>query len=166
VPAPLGFWEKFPKNLQQPAVSTICAESLRSMLIDTKFPNIALAHLICDELVSGAKIGCVGPFRMPSHASNAPSAYEFGPHVTDAIADWTTKKFAYGPVPLHLVPSNAKFSGIMTKPKPDGSVRIILNLSAPIGSAVNEGITSNDFATLLFLSPLAVKNKSFSGSPC
>ena len=149
LPAPLQFWDKFPKNLQQPAVSSICADTLRSMLIETKFPNTALAHLICDELKSGAKIGCVDPFRLPSRASNAPSAYEFGPHVTDAIADWTTKKFAYGPVPLHLVPCNAKFSGIMTKPKPDGSVRIILNLSAPLGSAVNEGISSNDFPTTM-----------------
>ena len=149
IPASEAFWDNFPKNLQQPAVSTICPDTLRSMLLDTNFPDVTLAHLICDELKNGAKIGCVGRFRLPSSASNAPSAYEFGPQVTDAIADWTTNKFAYGPVPLHLVPSDAKFSGIMTKPKPDGSVRIILNLSAPLGSAVNEGISSDDFPTTM-----------------
>ena len=33
----------------------------------------------------------------------------------------------------------------MTKPKPNGSVRIILNLSAPKGSSVNDGINKDDF---------------------
>ena len=61
--------------------------------------------------------------------------------------DWIKKGFAYGPVPLSQVPRNAKFSSLMTRPKPNGSVRIILNLSAPEGQAVNEGINSDDFPT-------------------
>jgi len=81
----------------------------------------------------------------PSKATNAPSAFDAGPQVTDAIADWINKGFAYGPVSLNEVPKNAKFSGIMTRPKPNGSVRIILNLSSPIGTCVNEGIDKDDF---------------------
>ena len=50
-------------------------------------------------------------------------------------------------MPLAQVPEKAKFSGIMTRPKPNGSVRIILNLSAPLGRAVNEGINNNQFPT-------------------
>lgn len=101
------------------------------------------------DLKYGVKIGCNGTFRQPTFATNAPSAYADGPQVSDAIADWLKKGFAYGPVPLDQVPTNAKFSGIMTKPKPNGSVRIILNLSAPLGSSVNEGINPSDFPTTM-----------------
>ena len=48
---------------------------------------------------------------------------------------------------MSQVPKTAKFSGIMTRPKPNGSVRIILNLSAPVGQAVNEGIDNSQFPT-------------------
>ena len=37
----------------------------------------------------------------------------------------------------------------MTKPKPNGSVRIILNLSSPIGNCVNEGIDTDNFPTVM-----------------
>ena len=57
------------------------------------------------------------------------------------------KDFAYEPVPFDHLPKNAKFSGIMTRPKLNGSVKIILNLSAPVGSAVNEGIDNSQFPT-------------------
>ena len=101
--------------------------------------------LVLADLKSGAKIGCSGRFREPSKASNAPSAFDDGQKVTDAICDWVKKGFAYGPVELDDVPSEAKFSGIMTRSKPNGSVRIILNLSSPAGRAVNEGISAEDF---------------------
>ena len=115
----------------------------------TNFPDIKLAYKIYDDLKFGAKIGCRGKFSNPSSASNAPSAYKDGPQVSDAIADWLHKGFAYGPIPLHEVPANAKFSGIMTKPKPNGSVRIILKLSAPLGASVNKGIDPSEFPTTM-----------------
>ena len=52
-------------------------------------------------------------------------------------------------MPLELIPKNAKINGIMTKPKPNGSVRIILNLSSPIGNCVNEGIDTDNFPTVM-----------------
>ena len=67
----------------------------------------------------------------------------------DAACDWVYKHFAYGPVPLYKVPKSAKFSGIMTKLKPNGSAGIILNLSGPKGNSVNEGIDTNDFPTIM-----------------
>ena len=47
------------------------------------------------------------------------------------------------------VPVNAKFSGIMACPKQSGAVRIILNLSAPKGSSVNEGIDNSQFPAVM-----------------
>ena len=138
--APSWFWCLFPSNLLQPATSMVDADKLRAAAISTRFPDALTLKKVYVDLKYGAKIGCEGAYRNPSSATNAPGAHENGPLVTDAIADWITKGFAYGPVALSEVPVNAKFSGIMTRPKPTGSVRIILNLSAPFGSSVNEGI--------------------------
>ena len=38
---------------------------------------------------------------------------------------------------------------MMTKIKPTGAVRIILNLSSPVGNCVNEGINKDDFPTIM-----------------
>jgi hypothetical protein len=65
--------------------------------------------------------------------------------VTDAIAEWVMKGYAFGPVEPDRVPSSAKVSGIVVRPKPNGSVRVILNLSAPKGRSVNDGIDKYDF---------------------
>ena len=147
--APSNFWDNFPKNLIQPSKSSLNPDLLLQLLLETNFPDLELAYKIFDDMKFGAKIGCKGDFRKPSIATNAPSAYTDGPQVSDAIADWLHKGFAFGPIPIHEAPSNAKFSGIMTKPKPNGSVRIILNLSAPLGSSVNEGIDPSEFPTTM-----------------
>jgi hypothetical protein len=55
------------------------------------------------------------------------------------------KGYAYGPVEAAQVPAAAKVSGIMVRPKPNGSVRVILNLSAPKGRSVNDGIDKSEF---------------------
>ena len=143
--APNWFWNDFPNNFVKPAVSHINADLLKVLALESSFKDLDILNNIICDLVNGAKIGCKGKFRNPSRATNAPSAHDDGEKVTDAIADWIKKGFAYGPVELHEVPSSAKFSGIMTKPKPNGSVRIILNLSAPQGSSVNDGINKEDF---------------------
>ena len=87
----------------------------------------------------------MGKFRKPTKSSNAPMAYECGEQVSDAIAEWVKEGYARGPVEGVDVPTNAKISGIMTKTKPNGSVCVILNLSAPVGESVNEGIDNSQF---------------------
>jgi hypothetical protein len=65
------------------------------------------------------------------------------------VAAWITKGFASGPFTEEEVPAGAKISGIMTRQKPNGSVRIILNLSAPKGMSVNDGINSEEFPAVM-----------------
>jgi len=101
------------------------------------------------DLECGADIGCRGEYRSSSVCNNAPSAFEFGYQVTDAIADWVHKGFAYGPVDQSDVPAIAKVSGIMVREKPNGAARVILNLSAPAGLSVNDGINSDDFPAVM-----------------
>ena len=149
VPAPAEFWAIFPKNYERSVNSVINPDLLMKMGKDLGFPNSNLLARICEDIRSGAQIGCQGQFRAPSEASNAPSAINNGYRVTDAIAQWVHKKFAFGPVDPALVPRSAKFSGLMAREKPNGDVRVILNLSAPKGSSVNEGINTEEFPAVM-----------------
>ena len=147
--APKEFWDVFPSNRRAPAKSLIDASVLRGLAVDCGFTDLSLLDKIFQDLSEGADIGCTGEVRKASRARNAPSAHLNGEKVTDAIADWLVKGFAYGPIPEAEVPLNIKLSGIMTRAKPSGSVRIILNLSAPKGFAVNEGIDNNQFPAVM-----------------
>ena len=118
---------------------------LKMLALKNGFRDLDLLEEICQDLTLGANIGCKGVYRNPSRSTNAPSSFEFGPHVSDAIADWIIKGFAFGPVEEKDVPEHAKVNGIMCRQKPNGSVRIILNLSSPLGNSVNEGIDEKEF---------------------
>ena len=145
--APPSYWANFPANYSWPATSLINPDLLRSLALESGFQDVPTLEKVYIDLKYGADIGCRGEFRRPGRASNAPSAFEQGPKVSDAIADWCKKGFAMGPIDDKDVPSDAKFAGIMTRSKPNGSARIILNLSAPLGRAVNEGIDNENFPT-------------------
>ena len=145
--APDSFWEKFPSNLAQHTTSLVDHLALARLAEQTRYPHHDVLGKVLKDLESGAVIGCKPPFRVASRATNAPSAYADGYKVTDAIGTWLVKGFACGPLHPSAVPPTAKFSGIMTRAKPDGSVRIILNLSAPAGRSVNDGIDSGEFPT-------------------
>lgn len=148
-PAPDWFWEKFPSNLKDGKSSLINADVLYDLAIECGYKDHENLEKICGWLKNGAVIGCKSPFRDPVSASNAKSAITEGQKVTDSICDWIKKGFVYGPVDQQLVPNNAKFSGLMTRPKPNGAVRIILNLSAPSGSSVNDGIDNDEYPAFM-----------------
>ena len=146
--APDWFWIDFPSNLRQPAPPIVNADRLEELALETDFPDKVLLARIVKDVREGAKIGCKEEFRVPSSATNAPSAFKDGAKVTDALADWVSKGFAYGPLDPSEVPASAKFSGIMTKAKPNGSVRVIVNLSGNASEVpVNKGIDKADFPT-------------------
>jgi hypothetical protein len=100
---------------------------------------------VCRDLENGADIGCRGEFRQPTTSSNASSAILHGAQVTDAVADWVKQGIVAGPIDPAKRPKNAKVNGIMCRLKPNGTARIILNLSAPKGACVNEGINGDLF---------------------
>jgi hypothetical protein len=137
-------------------------EGLRALLI---LNNITADPKILHDLEFGATIGCTGDARLPTVSSNSLSSLEFGHQVTDAIGDWLHKGFAYGPIKKEQLPPNVKVSSIMCRPKPNGSVRIILNLSSPTGQAVNDGINSDDFPAVMSSTEkwLRVLNKAGQG---
>ena len=54
----------------------------------------------------------------------------------------------------------------MTRPKPNGSVRIILNLSAPKGSSVNDGIDVKEYPTFMSSTTKWLKVLKKAGKHC
>ena len=153
------FWDSFPTNWAWPGKSLLNADALEELgehfgLIDDNF------RTVLTDIRQGAVLGCRGEPRLPTRSSNASSSFEFGAQVTDAIASWVKKGFVHGPVMPAEVPKSAKVNGIMCREKPNGSVRIILNLSAPKERGVNKGIRKEEFpaemsSTQKFLEVLA-----------
>jgi len=143
------FWNSFPENKIITGVSPISATRLRSWSNAVGCSDKERFEKVCKNIENGANIGCKGRFRDPSTSTNAPSAYQFGAEVTDAIAGWVDQKIAAGPFDPKLRPKNAKVSGIMCRIKPNGTARVILNLSAPVGNAVNEGIDGDLFPAVM-----------------
>jgi len=122
-------------------------------------------HSVLHDLEFGCDIGCRGNARNASRSGNAPSAFKFGEQISDAVADWLDAGFAAGPFTAEQVPPDAKVSGIMCREKPNGSARIILNLSAPVGRSVNDGIDNKDFPTSMASTAkwVAILNKAGRG---
>ena len=147
--APDWYWQMFPSNLLSPANPIIDHHRLEELALLNGFADRKMLVKICNDVKSGANIGCTGPFRQGSYSRNASSSGDYGEQVSDAIGDWIVKGYAYGPVDRADLPANAKVNGIMCRPKPNGAVRIILNLSAPIGSSVNEGIDEKEFPAVM-----------------
>ena len=147
--APSGFWTKFPSRPYATGTSLVRADALRAAAAAAGFFDINRLDLVCQDLAEGADIGCRGAFRRPSTSSNAPSAFQCGPQVSDAVAGWVAAGFAAGPFDPALRPADVKINGIMCRIKPNGSARVILNLSAPRGAAVNEGIDGRLFPAVM-----------------
>jgi len=148
VPAPAAFWQQFPVNKLTERPALIDHVKLRALAEKVGISGRS-AEEVYAALEHGADIGCVGDCRAASRSGNSPSSFEYGRQVTDAVATWIKKGFVRGPVDLAAVPAQAKVNGIMCRPKPDGSVRVILNMSAPAGNSVNDGIDADMFPAVM-----------------
>ena len=143
------YWKKFPVNLEDKVEPDFSHKALSALVEKVGCSDRARVDRVLGYLREGADIGCKGIYRCSTSSSNATSSYESGREVSDAIAGWIADKYAYGPVEEDEVPAEAKVSGIMVKKKPNGAARVILNLSAPAGVSVNEGITAEDFPAVM-----------------
>jgi len=131
------------------AKPNIDSVKLRQLANSVGVSDKARLDRVINRLELGADIGCRGEPRMPTNSKNSKDAYEHGHQVTDAIASWIRAGYVFGPVTPEDSPQDKKVNGIMTRTKPDGSVRVILNLSAPAGCSVNDGIDKNDFPAVM-----------------
>jgi len=132
-------------NLEPKRSSWVDPKKLRELATAAGVRDKAALEAACRDLEEGADIGCRGGCRNGSFSGNAPSAYEYGAEVTDAIAGWVKKGIVAGPFSPEKRPQGVKINGIMCRPKPNGTARVIMNLSAPAGRSVNDGITTEEF---------------------
>ena len=145
IPAERNYWCHWPKNFNENQKQVINVELFKKMAIHAGFQDLELLELIYSDLKNGAKVGCKSEFRKPTRSSNAPSSFEYEDRVSDSICEWISAGYAAGPYEFEEIPKDAKISGLMVKLKPNGKARLILNLSAPKGSSVNDGIDKKDY---------------------
>ena len=160
-----GFWEKFPVNKEAAGWSLIKGDKLRVLAERVGYRGAKL-DLVLKDLGSGADVGCRGNSRKATWSGNAASAYEFGEQVTDAVASWVVNGFVMGPVDRADLPGGVKVNGIMCREKPNGSVRIILNMSAPEGESVNDGIDLSEFPAVMSSTAKWLKALERAGRGC
>ena len=160
-----GFWEKFPVNKEAAGWSLIKGDKLRVLAERVGYRGAQL-DLVLKDLGSGADVGCRGNSRKATWSGNAASAYEFGEQVTDAVASWVVNGFVMGPVDRADLPGGVKVNGIMCREKPNGSVRIILNMSAPEGESVNDGIDLSEFPAVMSSTAKWLKALERAGRGC
>jgi hypothetical protein len=94
--APANFWAEFPVNLVCPGKPSLKIKKLKQWVQALGVSDVNRFNRVCNYILEGASIGCRGAARLPSKSTNAASAYEFGPQVTDAIAEWVKKGYAFG----------------------------------------------------------------------
>ena len=148
-----NFWDQFPSlswEDGQKIRSNINHKKLLELGLHYDYPRRGCLRAAVADIRDGASIGLRDDSRIASRSTNAPSAIEHGDRVTDALAAWVEDGLAIGPYKNEDIPFVVyRISGLMTKEKPNGSVRIIVNLSKGDPISVNEGIECPELDTLM-----------------
>ena len=143
------WWSSFPKLTWKEGKilkSQVNPTKLFMMATRIDYPDIATVMEIVNDIKNGCDIHCRGENLCPSLSLNAPSAYENGEKVTDAVANGIFRGIMIGRMEEEEVPFDSiKVNGIMVKLKPDDSARIIMNMSKGFPYSVNDGIDNEQF---------------------
>ena len=136
---------EFPfKPLPIKIVSPINPDALERFLAD--YPCPGTRHYLVSGFRYGFDIGFRGSFlEENARPRNLLSARRNPEGVSEAIAKELSRGHTSGPFPFPPFP-HTHCSPIGAAPKPDGSVRLILDLSSPRGDSVNDGISKEEFA--------------------
>ena len=148
-----SYWDSWPKlgwEKGKNIKSKIDPDVLKKMGYETKYPFPCLLEQIYRDVKFGADLGVNMECQVSSKATNLPSAYEDGMKVSDELASWITKGFVVGPLDESEIPfQKVKISGLMTKVKPNGAVRPILNFSRGSPKSVNDGMNKKGFSAVM-----------------
>ena len=149
----MDYWAHWPNISWEEAKlmkSKIDPDALKKMAWETRYPYPTIMREVVNDIKFGARLGVAHSYRVESHSTNAPSAYDFGDRVSDSLCKMMQDGYIMGPFDEVDIPFEAnRFSGLMVKLKPDGSARLILNLSKGDPYSVNEGIDSSDFPSVM-----------------
>ena len=131
-------------DLPSGIVSPIRVDALQALLVD--YPNSRRRTYLLNGFRFGFDIGFRGEFvDLHARPRNLLSSLENPAGVSEAIQKELTRGHTSGPFSSPPFPFT-HCSPIGAAPKPDGSVRLILDLSSPRGDSVNDGISQEDFA--------------------
>ena len=122
--------------------TTVNISALRSLASD--HPDKKLCKYIIDGLTFGFKTGFIGPLTETRPKNNL-SARNNEEKITKAIIKEVQRKHTSGPFDHPPIP-RLHCSPIGSTEKPDGSARLVMDLSQPEGSSINEGIDREEFS--------------------
>ena len=147
------YWSKWRKN----PYSNVCGSmvdhtALLEIASSLGHPDMRRVKYIAEMLMNGAVLGVEQEGRWPSRGLNKQSAYQYGDRVADSLQTGLDEGFLCGPFTeaeaRSLWPEGFKVAPIQVRLKPNGSARIIMDLSYPhkqeLGCgepcSVNEGL--------------------------
>ena len=126
------YWNTWPRNPFKKSVeSWINPDSLVEMAKNCGYPKMDWVKQTASDLRTGKRLGFTGAGRIPCEASNLKSAAANGRRTADALADWISKGLVCGPLLPSELPELVRVSPMGAVDKPNGRVRITLDLSWP-----------------------------------
>ena len=157
-----GWWAKFKRfDLPKIVEHWIDKEKLLKEAEAAEYTSDKL-EMVKQWLEKGVPLGCdKETARMPTEVGNMESAYEHGVMLTDTIQGWCDMGICAGPYTKaeleELGFKNIKINPMQVRVKPNGKLRIILDLSAPhlqeweeklgLPGSVNSGIDKSKYST-------------------
>ena len=153
------FWEDFIRyDLPATVEHWVNKEKLKKEAEDADYKSEKL-DMVMEWLEKGVSLGCnKATARMPTERPNMASSYEWGEMMTDTIQSWCAMGIAAGPYSREELEARGwkiKINPMQVRVKPNGKLRIILDLSAPhlqeweeklgLPNSVNSGINKEDF---------------------
>jgi hypothetical protein len=140
-----SFWLNFPsRKLPLAPATTVNKPALRNLMNQAKMALTTHQYrrgLRCLGDLSRGASACQKSELPPVTVRNASSAFENGRMLTDKIATWIDTGFVAGPFRTAPVPGFRANPLMAVKRK--GTVRPIINMSAPKGASFNENVIEN-----------------------
>ena len=139
--APNHLEPSFPATSLQPPSTPVNISQLSAEL--QHHPDQQFAQGLLHDLRFGCNIGYSGP-RSARITPNLQSALLHPEAVSEALAKELSRGHTAGPFPSPPLP-NLQCSPLGVVPKKDGTWRIIMDLSSPRGSSINDHISKDDY---------------------
>lgn len=131
VPAGKDYWKEFPskRNLHSRSPYKLRSDRLLELAVEANVPDMDTVMAVIDQINNGCDLRVDVSKYVPSRTANAPSVKQNGRLVADALGTWVKDGIAAGP--FESCPATATVCSLQTRPKPNGSERIIVNSSSP-----------------------------------
>ena len=110
-------------------------------------PDQQQVSYVVSGLRDGFRLGFHNSATLKSAARNKPSAYQHAEVIDNYLANEVSLRRVAGPFPSPPMPNlHVSSFGVIPKKGQPGKWRLIVDLSSPGGSSVNDGINAEDFS--------------------